>query len=71
MNIILFFLSLGIETLLETIITNLFITGSAGQSREATPPQRAPSGGRTLKIITKSTAVKPPHDQEGAPSTAF
>ncbi|XP_063445408.1 YLP motif-containing protein 1-like isoform X5 [Mytilus trossulus] len=46
--------------------------GSAVQSREATPPQKAPTGGgRTLKIITRSTAVKPQQQQEDAPSTDF
>ncbi|XP_076074217.1 uncharacterized protein LOC143045527 isoform X8 [Mytilus galloprovincialis] len=46
--------------------------GSAGQSREATPPQKAPAGtGRTLKIITRSTAVKPQQQQEDTPSTDF
>ncbi|XP_071129543.1 uncharacterized protein [Mytilus edulis] len=46
--------------------------GSAGQSREATPPQKAPTGGgRTLKIITRSTAVKPQQQQEDTPSTDF
>ncbi|CAC5389479.1 unnamed protein product [Mytilus coruscus] len=46
--------------------------GSAGQSREATPPQKAPAGtGRTLKIITRSTAIKPQQQQEDTPSTDF
>lgn len=49
-----------------------YIAGSAGQSREATPPQKAPTGGgRTLKIITRSTAVKPQQQQEDTPSTDF
>ncbi|XP_052069844.1 serine/arginine repetitive matrix protein 1-like isoform X3 [Mytilus californianus] len=46
--------------------------GSVEQSREATPPQRTPAGtGRTLKIITRSTAVKPQQQQEDTPSTDF